>query len=145
MLEQYIHQNIPISAAMGIRVLEASNQKVVLAAPFAKNINHKKTVFGGSLHAVCALACWSIMHLNLKEIAPVDIVIAQSTVDFLVPVTEDFQAVCIRPEDDSWSRFLKTLNSKGKARIELDATIRQVDKKAVAFHAVFAALRTTRT
>jgi len=49
-LEDYLWEHIPISKAMGVRVDSASLEKVILEAPFTNNINHKKTVFGGSLH-----------------------------------------------------------------------------------------------
>ena len=33
-LEAYMHQNIPISRALGIHVVDASPQKIILRAPF---------------------------------------------------------------------------------------------------------------
>ena len=54
-LEKYLHKHIPISSAMGVKVDVASSERVVLSAPFLNNINHKQTVFGGSLHAVATL------------------------------------------------------------------------------------------
>jgi hypothetical protein len=47
-LEQYLHEHIPLSAAMGVKVVQADPQCVVLTAPLAPNINHRDTVFGGS-------------------------------------------------------------------------------------------------
>lgn len=94
-LKTYLQSHIPISEAMGVCVEHASKEKVILTAPFANNINHKKTVFGGSLHAVATLACWSLLHLNLEE---VQIVITRSEVDYRAPVDGDFKAECVLQE-----------------------------------------------
>ena len=45
-LESYLLQHIPISVAMGVKVDSASNEQIILSAPFLNNINHKNTVFG---------------------------------------------------------------------------------------------------
>lgn len=140
-LEEYLHQHIPISVAMGIKVADASLAGVKLIAPFLNNINHKKTVFGGSLHAVATLACWSLLHLNLKDAHAADIVITNSNIDYLVPVHTDFAAYCILPEESTWKRFNTTLMHKGKARIKLKAQIFQNEKLAVNFTGTFAALK----
>jgi thioesterase domain-containing protein len=139
-LEVYLHQHIPLSQAMGVTVLQAKLDKVVLAAPFSLNINHKKTVFGGSLHAVATLACWSLVHLNIKG---AQIVITKSDVEYLLPVDVDFQAVCMMPDVNVWGRFLVTLQRKGKARIQLSATIHQNKRLCIDYRATFAAIRKT--
>ena len=142
-LEDYLYQHIPLSCALGIHVDLASSQKVILSAPFANNINHKKTVFGGSLHAVATLTCWSLLYINLKKAseAPVEIVIAKSDVSYLAPVISDFKVECLIPDHTTWQHFLKTLHSKGKARIHLSATIHQQDRLCVDYQAVFVAIR----
>lgn len=138
-LEAYLHLNIPISKAMGIMVVEASLEKVVVSAPFAVNINHKRTVFGGSLHTVATLACWCLLHLHLKE-KHVQIVITASEVSFEAPVEADFQAECRLPEEHDWQRFLNALDAKGKARIQLSSKIYHNDRLAVDYRGTFAAL-----
>jgi thioesterase domain-containing protein len=140
-IEKYLHQYIPISYAMGIQVISASFQEVTLFAPFTNNINHKKTVFGGSLHAVATLACWSLLHLNLQDLNPLDLVITHSNVKYLFPVTTDFQAQCQIPEREVWQRFLKILTLKGKSRIDLQAKIFQNEQLAVDYQGTFAAIK----
>ena len=54
-LEAYIHRQIPITAAMGVQVIEATADRVELSTPLAPNINHRETVFGGSAAAVATL------------------------------------------------------------------------------------------
>lgn len=124
-LEKYLHEQIPISSAIGVKVDVVSQEKVVLSAPFLNNINHKQTVFGGSLHAVATLTCWSLLHVNLVELFkdPVQIVIANSEIKYLVPVTSNFKAECLHPHTNVWERFLTILRKKGKARLQLNAKI----------------------
>lgn len=142
-LEQYLLEHIPISSAMGISVDVASSEKIVLRAPFVNNINHKKTVFGGSLHAVSTLACWSLLHVNLVDLLGrnVEIVIASSEVEYLLPVDTDFQAECCRPNAVDWERFVKMLQKKGKARLKLYAKIFQEGQLCVDYAGVFVAIK----
>lgn len=140
-LENYLHTFIPISKAIGIRVELASVQEVILYASFSNNINHKKTVFGGSLHAVATLACWSLLHLNLASFNPLDLVISHSDVDYLLPVKSDFKAHCRLPENVVWQRFITMLQHKGKSRIKLQSQIFQNEKLAVKYQGIFAALK----
>lgn len=141
-LEKYLLQHIPISAAMGVKVVSASPQQVILSAPFANNINHKNTVFGGSLHAVATLACWSLLHVNLIELKDKNfqIVIASSEISYTAPVTSDFKAECNMPDSSEWEKFQKTLLKKGKARLNLTAKIFQGSKLCVSYSGVFVAL-----
>ena len=55
-LENYLHEHIPLSKAMGVTVRSVSGEAVTLAAPLAPNINHRETVFGGSASALAILA-----------------------------------------------------------------------------------------
>ena len=144
-IEAYLHQHIPVSKAMGIQVECVSSHEVILQAPFSNNINHKQTVFGGSLHAVATLACWTFLHFHLKDLNPLDLVITHSHVDYLLPVTSDFKVSCPMPENDTWQRFIKLLKKKGKGRIELHAKIFQNEKLAVDYTGTFAALERQKT
>lgn len=141
-LESYLYENIPIAKAMGIQVSQANLDKVVLFAPIVNNINHKKTVFGGSLHAVATLACWCMLYIYLKEQNNhhYQLVIAKSEVDFLLPVASDFYATCLSPENEIWQRFLKILHLKGKARIQLSAEISLEDQLCVNYLGTFVAI-----
>lgn len=140
-LEEYIFENIPISLALGIKVNKVSLQEVILSAPIANNINHKKTVFGGSLQAVATLACWSLIYANLKELKnSYEIVISQSEINYRLPVTNDFTVQCLRPDSIAFEKFIKTLQRHGKARLSLTARITQENKLAVIYEGVFVAL-----
>lgn len=142
-IEKYLHDHIPISQAIGIHVEHASLKKVTLSAPFSTNINHKNTVFGGSLHSLATLACWSLLYINLKKSINEDIqiVITKSKTSYLSPVNNDFRADCENVNPEKWERFLKTLRRMGKARIELSATIYNNGGLSVDYHATFAVIK----
>lgn len=63
-LEKYLHEHIPLSKAMQVSVIEAGQNKVILSAPLAPNINHVGTAFGGSESTVAILAAWSLPHVR---------------------------------------------------------------------------------
>lgn len=123
-VEAYLHSHIPISAAHGIHVREASPNRVVLQAPLAENINHFGSVFGGSASAVAILSAWTLLHLRLSARGfGGRVVIQRSRVDYLRPTTADFEAVCEAPEAHTWERFSSTLDRRGRARITLTSVL----------------------
>lgn len=137
-LEKYLRENIPLSSAMGVKVEMASKNRIILSAPFLPNINHKQTVFGGSLHTLATLACWSLLHMNMSTI---QIVIASSEVQYLLPVTKDFKAEAEMPDAAIWDRFISILEKKGKARIRLSAKIFEEGRLCVDYSGVFVAIK----
>lgn len=121
-LETAFHELIPISKAMGVRVVDYDGQVLRLAAPLANNINHQQSGFGGSLYAVAALAGWGILQLKLNEMQlRCNTVIADGRVVYTRPVFADFQCTCRLPAD--YETFCKTLVDQGRATTTLDAVI----------------------
>lgn len=145
-LENFLHNHIPLSLAMGVRVMSSSPQEVILAAPIKPNINHMHTAFGGSLHALATIACWSLVHNHLVKLDyHCDLVITDSHIKYIAPVTEDFVAISKLDDEKKWRFFEKTLERKGKGRIKLQASIHQNSIPAVEYSGDFAALKTSRT
>ncbi len=141
-LEQYLLENIPLSSALGVTVSVASAEKIILSAPIGPNINHKLTVFGGSLHSVATLACWSFVFINLKQLnIDAEIVISASHTKYLTAVTTDFKAECTLENKDDLVRFEKILQKKGKARIKLHAKIYQGENLAMDYHGEFVGIK----
>ena len=138
-LETYLHDHIPLSRAMDVRVISISDQQVTLGAPLAPNINHRDTVFGGSAASVATLAAWSLLHLRLVAAdQPSRVVIQRSTMDYLAPIAGDFTATATL--DGDWDIFLRILTRKGRARIALTAELNYEGQKAGQFHGEFVAL-----
>ena len=131
-LEHYLHEHIPISRPLGVRVLAAGADVVRLGAPLEPNLNHRQTVFGGSLSAVAILAAWSWLYLRLGGPGFAGrIVIQNHSVEYLAPAEGDFVATCAAPGGEMWTRFERALERRGRARVTLDVEV-HVDRLLVA-------------
>lgn len=123
-LQDVLHHEIPLSQQIGLTVVSYEDGALTLRAPLAPNINHKATVFAGSLNAVATLAGWGLTWLLLREreLRGV-IVIHESASRYQRPVAHDFTATCHAPDEQQTQRFLDALRRRGKARIALAAEI----------------------
>lgn len=141
-LQDYLYQKIPISRAMGLKVIRAERAGVTLAAPLDPNVNHRDTAFGGSIASAAILACWSLVWVRLRKDAPGHrIVIHRSEVEYQAPVHGDFLAAAEAPSEARWDRFVEMLLRKGRARIHLDAVVSTPEGELCAvFHGHYVAL-----
>lgn len=140
-IQAYLYEQIPLSRAMEVRVVEVSNELVILAAPLLANINHHSTVFGGSASAVAILSAWTLINFRLKnEAIDSRLVIQKNTVSYDRPIVGDFEAVCSLNEPEKWERFTKILRRKQKSRITLNSSIQYQAEQVVKFEGVFVAL-----
>lgn len=142
-LERYLHEHIPLSSAMGVRVLEVGGGRIVLCAPLSPNINHRDTVFGGSASALAILAAWSLVHVALADLGRYRIVIQRNSIDYTAPMIGDFTARSFVTDPDVWSRFLLTLERKGRARVSVTSVLESGGTKCGSFEGVFVAIRMT--
>ena len=127
---------------MGVRVVACERDRVALVAPLAPNINHRATVFGGSASAVAILAAWTWLHFMLHAAGrPARLVIQKNTVDYLAPITGEFEAHCAAPPAGTVGKFLRTLDRHGKARLELGAVLTCDGKKAATFSGDYVAVK----
>jgi thioesterase domain-containing protein len=139
-LEQYLHQQIPLSAAMGVRVVERTMGHLVLAAPLAPNRNHLGTAFGGSLNAIATLTGYSAVWLALDD-STAHVVIRDSSISFRRPVRGDIRAVCALPSQVELEVFRSEFIRKGKARLTLQVFIDHDSERAVEFTGTFVAVK----
>ncbi len=130
-LETYLHDHIPLSRAMAVRVVSFAGDKVVLGAPLAPNINHRDTVFGGSASALAILSAWSLLHLRLTAAGqPSRVVIQRNSMEYLAPIAGDFIATATLGPDAGWDGFLKMLTRRGLGRITVGAELEYQGKVA---------------
>ncbi|WP_405231815.1 YiiD C-terminal domain-containing protein [Lentisalinibacter salinarum] len=141
-LERYLHETIPLTVAMGVGVRSEDPERVVLAAPLAPNINHKQTAFGGSVAALATLAAWSLAQLRAWQAGDgITLVIRDSRMEYLRPVTAELVAVCEFDDDAAWQRALAQLRRRGRARLELASRLESAaDGTAARFHGTFVLL-----
>jgi thioesterase domain-containing protein len=138
--EAFLHEQIPITLAMGVRVATYDGQQLVLTAPLTLNHNHLGTAFGGSLSAVATLAGYGLLWLELRD-RTCHVVIRESSISFRRPVRKEIRAICRRPDETTLAAFTARFAEKGKARIRLNVTIEEDDLVAVEFAGTFVALK----
>jgi len=139
--EAFLHEKIPLTRAMAVRVTE-SGARLVLEAPLEANVNHVGTAFGGSLHALPTLACYAALWSLLHE-AGLDghVVVKRSSAQYRQPVKGTLRAVCVRPAPDAVAKFIADLHRHKKARMELAAIVEGANgKPAVDFSGSFVAM-----
>jgi thioesterase domain-containing protein len=124
-LESVLHHDIPLTRDMGLRVLDWREQQLSLYLPLDSNVNHKSTMFGGSLYCGAVLAGWGWLHLRLKEEGITDghIVIQEGQISYPLPVTGDATAICPAPDERVWKKFLAMYRRYGRARLVLQTRI----------------------
>ena len=141
LLERYLHQQIPLSAAMGVRVSAASGERVQLAVPLAPNVNHNETAFGGSAAALATLSAWALLHLRLAAAGmQARLVIQRSTMEYEQPILGDFDGVCRFTDEMAWDRFRLTLARRRRARLTLAAHLICDGRQMATFEGDFVAL-----
>ena len=141
-IEQYLHRHIPMSAAMGVRVLLATTGRVELPAPLAANINHHSTVFGGSASAIATLSAWTLVHIGLRHAnVEATTVIQRNAMSYEEPIHGDFKAVCTLIDDAAWDRFIRMIERRGRGRITMNAHLVFDGRQVASFEGDFVALR----
>lgn len=143
-LERRILTDIPLARHIGVRAVEFDGRTLTLTAPLAANSNHKGTAFGGSLFSLAVLAGWGLLTLKLAERGiDGELVIQDSRVSYLAPVTRDLTARATLPDDEELDRFLRAVDRHRKGRIRLHVSIEHEGSEAVRFEGTFALLGAT--
>lgn len=137
--EAFLHEQIPITKAMGVQVTTYDEEKLVLRAPLEVNHNHLGTAFGGSLVAIATLAGYSTLWLELGN-REAHIVVRKSEMDYRHPVKGDIVATCKRPSHSAIASFRKKFERTGKARIKLQVTMDEEGQTCASFEGVFVAI-----
>lgn len=139
-LRAKLRAEMPVARRLGVRVLGRRGRLVALQAPLSRNFNHKGTAFAGSLNAVATLAGWSTVWLLLRDRGlHGQVVVQDSSVRYLRPVTGDFEARAKPLEVAAVARFLDAVQRKGRGRIELAVVVADAGGEAVAFHGRYVA------
>ena len=140
-LEQFLHEHIPLSKAIGVQVQKSCADHVVLSAPLTPNINHHSTVFGGSASAVAILAAWALLHIRLRQAGLQSrLVIQQNTMKYEQPIANKFIASSYVEDLSAWEKFKDMLRRKKRARISIKVTIQCRGEKVGEMNGEFVAL-----
>lgn len=140
-LKNLLDTNIPLSSAMGVEVQCVEKTRVSLSAPLQQNSNHLGTVFGGSASALAILAAWSLLQVRLSEQQlSCEVIIQRNTMEYRHPMPATMTATCQFDDSERWSRFMRTLKRRGRARLPLHSDVSSKGRCCASFDGEFVAL-----
>ncbi len=130
-LQDYIYEHIPIIRDNRFEIVEG--QELVVGGRYADHINHRNSVFGGSLSTALILVSWASFRRWLAGAGYADaiIVIQSQQVQFLEPVTRDFCAKAHELVPKEKSRLLAMLTRFGKARTTMVSWVTHTDDSEI--------------
>lgn len=136
---EYLHREIPLTAAMQARVQRSVPGEVEITAPLAPNKNVHGTAFAGSLSTLGLISGWVVLdralyHAELKA----HLVAQKNECVFHAPATGELRATARIPAAE-WTKFLDALRGKGRARINVITEIRAGETLAVTHTGTYAA------
>lgn len=136
---EYLHREIPLTAAMNARVVRSERGEVEISAPLAPNRNLHGTAFAGSLATLGLISGWVVLDRALHDAdLKAHLVAQKNECIFHAPATQELRAVARIPADE-WEKFLNALRSKGRARISVITEIRAGETLAVTHTGTYAA------
>jgi thioesterase domain-containing protein len=120
-LQTIWYQQIPLSKAMDMRIVDFADKTLTCSASLAPNVNVHGTAFAGSLYAVQALTGWGMMHLQLRlHDLDASIVIANGQIDYAKPVAEEIVVSCSFGGQEA---AMDNLQKSGKGRFQLTSEV----------------------
>lgn len=145
-VQDYLHDNIPMTRNMGIEVQSLSTNEVKLRAPISLNVNHMRSAFGGSVDSLFLTAGWTYIRLLTDHFEPLPLIVgskAQTT--YQRPITRDFSARIVIPSKKEVKKFLKEYEKNGRANISLDAVIEDNGKTYAVFTGDYVLVKSPRS
>ena len=141
-LQETLHCEMPISAAMGIRVEPSDVSRLAMSMPLEENRNHQFTAFAGSLNALCTVVGWGTVYLMLRRRGlDGNIVIHRSTIKYRLPVHDRLivaRAVALPAEEIDY--FFDLLDEKGQSKLDVTVEIPGETETLVIFRGSYVVL-----
>lgn len=124
-LENKLHNEIPLTKFMDLKITKYDEKELITLAPLNKNINDKGTAFGGSLATLTIISGWSIFWLISKEleINSENIVVIKNEHSYRKPVTKELICHTKRPTKDEIENLKNKLLLKKSASIKISSQI----------------------
>ncbi len=125
--EQRLHEQIPLTAAMRVRVVFADDQRLELSAPLQGNHNDKGTAFAGSLSALLQVTGWELwqhwVNMTWGE-GQIAVAAVDARLSYLKPVQDDFSVQAKLPTMIELEKMIAAVNRHGKIRTTSELTVR---------------------
>jgi thioesterase domain-containing protein len=139
---RWLKTQIPLLTHMGLGDLAFNGKTLTLPAQLEPNINDKGTGFGGSIASLATISGWCLTTLLLKNRElDCDVMIKDSNMQYLLPITGDFFAEVTLPDEDEVNAFLARLDEKGRARLALQVAVKQNEKTALTMQGLYVAVK----
>lgn len=122
-LERRIMGQIPLLSAMKIQFERCNDERIIIRAPLSDNVNDKGTAFGGSIVTLATITGWCFTTLLADKIGDNEVVIADSSTRYLLPIKGDFEAHCRLADESLIETFLAKLKERGRARLDLEVLV----------------------
>lgn len=142
-VESYLHEQIPLTRVMELRVLP-NEQLFTVTAPVSANRNHLQTAFGGSINAVATLAAYGLLWWKLRAERDCHVVVMESSIRFLRPVREMIRARCLEPAAEAWRQFQESVEAKGSGKLTLEVRVEEDGLTSAEFTGLFLARKEKR-
>ncbi len=139
--KQKIFEQIPLTQHMGFTRISLDGRNLAFELSLAPNHNDKGTAFAGALSAAANLCGWGAITLLLEEQDKTyDVVIRDSRLEYILPVTEDFRVQTQLPEPQQIEAFVQRLRERGKARMDLQVELLEQGRLCFQFSGSYVAL-----
>ena len=124
-LQNKLHNEIPLTKMMGIKVQEYNEKELITTAPLNININDKGTAFGGSLATMTIISAWSLCWMITEELGlqSNNIVVIKNEHSYKKPVTKDLICVTTKPSVEEIEILKNKLLTKKSASIKIKSQI----------------------
>lgn len=124
-LEKKLHDEIPLTKFMEIKITDYNNNYLISQAPLNININDKGTAFGGSLATMNIISSWGLCWIIQKELSfnSNNIVIIKNEHSYKKPVTKDIVCFTTKPSLEEIDKLKNKLLSKKSASIKIESKI----------------------
>ncbi|PUE66518.1 YiiD C-terminal domain-containing protein [Arcobacter caeni] len=134
-LQNKLHNEIPLTKIMEIKIQNYNNQELITTASLEININDKGTAFGGSLSTLSIISGWSLCWLISKELGfnSNNIVIIKNETSFRKPVTKDIICHTKKPSTEEIQILKEKLLTKKSASIKIESKIIENNEICVDF------------
>lgn len=139
---KWLKTQIPLLEHLGIEQLGWDGQTLTVPTPLAPNVNDKGTGFGGSQAAIATVAGWCLTTLCLKERGlECDVVIADSHLQYLKPVTTDFETRVTLPDLSAADALAERVEERGKGKLGLVVEVLCQEQVCMRLEGVYVAIK----
>lgn len=131
------------AASLGIRIRSYDGKVVVVNTPLDMNRNDKGTAFAGSIYSSLVLSGSALVSLLLQDRGlQAAAILVKSSTEYHAPVTDSTFQSCARlmmedSPDGGMGDLLRSIQTKGRGKINVRCEVTSGDIKCVSFHGLF--------